>query len=66
VVAEVEQGSGVSDAELAFAESFLARMQAGPSWCRDVVDEYLVFLENDLLGNLKTLLPLLEKQKDNP
>lgn len=65
VVAKAEQGNASSDAELEFARTFLAQMLAGPEWCREIMDEYLAFLNDDLLGTLKRLLTLLEPQEGN-
>jgi hypothetical protein len=62
--AKAEQGDHSNDAGLEFAHNFLMRMQAGPDWCREVVDEHVVFLRDDMLGSLKSLLPYLEEQTE--
>jgi class 3 adenylate cyclase len=63
-IAKAEQADSSNDASVEFAETFLTRMQSGPDWCRQVIDEYVSFLRDDLLGTLKLALPLLESQPE--
>lgn len=45
----------------AFVERFFGNMLAGPAWCREAVEEAVRFVEKDLLGTVKELLPAMEK-----
>ena len=36
-------------------------MLNGPVWCQEVAADYTRFVREELLGNLKRLLPILEK-----
>jgi class 3 adenylate cyclase len=50
-----------SDERIRFVMSFLKNMEAGPDWCREVLDEYTHFLREGLLGSLKGVVPILKK-----
>jgi class 3 adenylate cyclase len=59
----VEKAEGLkptADDRMQFAEQLLARMANGPEWCREVINDYLKFVKNDLLGNLKAIVSFLE------
>jgi class 3 adenylate cyclase len=46
-----------------FAQRILARLTAGPCWCRDVIDEYLRFVRDDLMGSLRDAMDGLRSMK---
>ncbi len=58
-IGRAESGSGVeADAELAFR--LVRELQSGPQWAREVLEEYLGFVKDDLLGTLKNVVGHLE------
>jgi len=61
VMARAEGESSMTDEEFGFARRFQEGMHSGPDWCSDVMEQYLSFVRNDLLGNLKSVIPILEK-----
>jgi class 3 adenylate cyclase len=60
LVARVEGAGSVNAASMAFAIGVMDRMMNGPEWCRTVVDDYMRFVRDELLGTLKRLIPILE------
>jgi len=42
-------------------ERFDGVFLSGPQWCRDVMDEYLRFVKEDLLGSLKDAVAVIEQ-----
>ncbi|MDQ3687947.1 MAG: hypothetical protein M3430_20410 [Acidobacteriota bacterium] len=62
VVIDVAEGRRPTASErFKFATRFLKNMEAGPDWCREVLDEYTQFLREGLLNSLKGVVPILEK-----
>jgi hypothetical protein len=52
---------------LGHTPSFLAKMNNGPDWCRDVTNELERFAREEMLGTLKNLLSEInnyEKQEN--
>ncbi len=64
-IAKVEQKEAEDSARLRFIKAFIEKMESGPEWCQKVIDDYASFVMEDLLGTLKQILPLLEKQAPN-
>ena len=48
-----------------FASDFLARMNAGPDWCKDVTNELLRFTKEEMLDTLKEVLSVLKGHEDH-
>ena len=62
----VEGESDEPSETMAFTKRFLNNMREGPEWCRSVEVEYGRYLEEDLLGSLKKVVPILETLKSIP
>jgi class 3 adenylate cyclase len=65
VIDKAEGKHPVSAVRLKFTERVLAEMLTGPEWCRDVQTSLSDFSRDGLLGNLKRLVPILEKHKND-
>lgn len=48
-----------------FSAKFLARMNAGPDWCKDVTKELLRFTKEEMLDTLKKFLSSLKGDKND-
>lgn len=59
-ISAVESEASKSDETIDFTRRLLKNMQGGPDWCREVLNEYTRFITEDLLGTLKSLVPILE------
>lgn len=66
VISNVKVGDGLDDSGYHFAAKFLAKMQAGPDWCRKVMNEYVSFIRTDLLEPLESILDALEEIEEDP
>ncbi|RPJ79333.1 MAG: hypothetical protein EHM20_01725 [Alphaproteobacteria bacterium] len=60
-IRSAESEEKFSDMKEKYAETFIRKMLKGPQWCRDVIMEFDRFTKDELLGNLKKILQLLEK-----
>jgi class 3 adenylate cyclase len=60
-IARAEGHEPGPNAELQFAKRFLANMETGPEWCREVTAQHTRFIRENMLSFLKTLVPVLEE-----
>lgn len=60
VIAMAEGKVGYSDKRLHFIRTFLGHMSNGPSWCKDVVDEFNRFAKEELFETLKRVISELD------
>lgn len=44
---------------------FTNQMSSGPSWCKKIIQEEAEFVRKELLGTLKTVVDVIEKNKKN-
>ena len=65
VIKEAEGYLPVSQKSTGFAANFLARMNAGPDWCKDVTNELLRFEKEEMLDTLKKILSELKGHEDH-
>ena len=57
------QERGGSDARRrTFTDAFFDRMVHGPDWCREVLQAEVRFIDEELLGSLMKVLPILEER----
>lgn len=54
-----------TEADIRFGRKFLKNMMDGPDWCQRVLDETLRFMKEELLGGLKSIIPLLEMNRNH-
>ncbi len=66
LIAKVEDEPLPVTDRVAYAQRFVAAMHNGPQWCQAVITEHSRFVKEELLGALKTALPLLEQIPENP
>jgi len=53
--------------DVEFTQRFIRPFLSGPPWAQEVLNEYAAFIRDDLLGNLKKVVAVLdEHQLDNP
>jgi hypothetical protein len=48
--------------DVKFGTLFVKNMMAGPDWCQEVLDDTLQFCKDELLGSLKSVIPILENR----
>ena len=63
VISEAEKGKPIKKPSSDIADSFFFKIADGPVWSRNSANEYFRYLKEDLLGNLKSGLTLLEKMR---
>lgn len=44
---------------------FIAQMETGPDWCKEVVNDLLRFIREDLLGTLKETISMIKEYDDH-
>lgn len=62
VIAETKDTKQVFDKNSDFVKRFLENMMEGPEeWCREVIDEYIRYIKEDMFVALRKVVPLLEE-----
>jgi len=59
-ICKAEGEAKIPEMKQKYAEVYVNKMLKGPQWCSDIMMEFARFTEEELLGSLKKLLPLLE------
>ena len=65
VIKKAESHLPDSQKDTDFSANFLARMNAGPDWCKDVTNELLRFTKEEMLDTLKKVLSSLKGYKND-
>lgn len=65
VIKKAESHLPDSQKDTDFSANFLARMNAGPDWCKDVINELLRFVKEEMLDTLKKVLSSLKGYKND-
>lgn len=61
IITSVKDDHVLNDSGYRFAAKFLAKMQSGPDWSREVMNEYVSFIRTDLLEPLESVVDVLEE-----
>ena len=59
-IRNAEVGAKIPEMKKRYNEAYVCEMLKGPQWCHDIMTEFARFTEEELLGSLKKLLPVLE------
>ena len=62
-IRNAEGETAIKGERLAFSKSLYVGLSAGPEWGQKVAKDYLDFIRDGLLGNLKAILSIAEKAK---
>jgi len=65
VIKKAESFQHDSQKDIDFSANFLALMNAGPYWCKDVTNELLRFAKEEMLDTLKTILSALNGHRND-
>ena len=65
VIKKAESSLPHSQKSTYFVSDFLARMNSGPDWCKDVTNELLRFTKEEMLDTLKKVLPVLKGYEEH-
>jgi hypothetical protein len=64
LIEKVESGN-LDMKRVDFADKVLVEMASGPDWCREVQKTLDDFTKESLLGSLKGIIPIIEKEASN-